>query len=219
MKRVLLVIAAIALLVSIIIFGWVAWTQFQQSDSLAKQNNQRQNEIESIQNTLNKVIDSLNNIKSDSVLIPSNNQTTPPPKNASRIVQVYFARSPESQDDFSKVFPVNRITSREDVSTYVIEEIIEGPTSQEQQNNYYTPLILSGESVCQGQDFKLSVRDRVATLLFCKQIVSNGVGDDARIVNSINSSLKQFNTVDRVVILNQNNSCFGDLSGQDKCKI
>jgi|GEM_PF-5742211 len=134
-------------------------------------------------------------------------------------LKVFFAKNPDSNNDFTQVFSVFRTTSRVDVGTFVIEELIEGPTAVEEATGLFTPIDLAEVSNCGGDDFSLVV-DAVAkeaTLTFCKQVQSAGVGDDARVISTVEATLEQFPTVDTVVILTKDNHCFGDESGLDLC--
>ena len=56
-----------------------------------------------------------------------------------------------------------------------------------------------------------------ATLQFCRQTASPGIGADARIKAEIEKTLTQFSNITKVVILLNNGQCFGDMSGADLC--
>jgi spore germination protein GerM len=143
-------------------------------------------------------------------------------------VLVYFSRYPESFNDPTAVFPVQRVAPNSAVATYAIQQLIAGPTSAEAADGYFTELTnvlqLSGPSNCGGADFKLTLDMRgatpqvgTATLQFCRPTVSPGTGADGRIVAEITKTLTQFSTITKVAILNNNGNCFGDESGQDLC--
>jgi hypothetical protein len=57
----------------------------------------------------------------------------------------------------------------------------------------------------------------VATLRFCKSVLSSGSGDDGRQKSSINATLKQFSTINSVIILDRNGKCLSDQSGENTC--
>ncbi|MBW4490299.1 MAG: GerMN domain-containing protein [Trichocoleus desertorum ATA4-8-CV12] len=130
-------------------------------------------------------------------------------------VKVFFSTS-RSQQDFSYVAPVVRRTQTQGVAQFAIEQLIAGPTTQERQQGFTAPVNLQGNSNC-GQNFKLAVSTGVARLQFCKQVVSNGIGDDARIKSSITATLKQFPSVTSVVVLDRNGNCLNDQSGNNLC--
>ena len=83
----------------------------------------------------------------------------------------------------------------------------------------FTPIKLTGTSNCSGKDFSLSIDQttKKATLKFCKLVTSAGIGDDARIKNTITKTLTQFSTVTTVVILDRGGNCMGDESGMNAC--
>jgi hypothetical protein len=133
----------------------------------------------------------------------------------SKQVKVFFPTI-RSQKEFSFVAPVIRQTQTQGVAQFAIEQLIAGPTTQERQQGYMAPVNLRGNSNC-GRDFKLAVSTGVAKLQFCKQVVSNGVGDDARIKSAIAATLKQFPSVSSVVVLDRNGNCLNDQSGNNRC--
>jgi spore germination protein GerM len=137
-------------------------------------------------------------------------------------VQLYFSRTPESAEDFTAVFPVDRQVeyTGQRIATATLEALIEGPTAAEQQQGYYSELgdMLTGPSNCDGEDFLLSIADDgTATVQFCRLVVSAGIGQDARVMNQIEATLTQFDTVDDVILLNREGRCLFDPSGMDLC--
>lgn len=135
---------------------------------------------------------------------------------ASQRLKVFFPKNPGQQKNLSYVEPVWRQTSNPGVAQFAIEQVITGPTNQEKKQGFLSPIRLQGASNC-GKDFTLSISAGVARLKFCKQVISGGIGDDARATSSINATLKQFPTVRSVIILNRDGSCFGDMSGENRC--
>jgi hypothetical protein len=134
-------------------------------------------------------------------------------------VKVFFSVDPESTNDFTYAEYRVKNTKRSDVGTFAIEQTIAGPTTAQASDGLFNPIKLSGDSNCSGKDFTLSIDDaKKATLKFCKTVESAGVGDDARMKNVITYDLKQFPTVEKVVILTKDGNCLGDLSGQNLCK-
>lgn len=148
--------------------------------------------------------------------------TSPPVQNDRRqtiSLQVYFSKDPESLNDFTYTQAAVRSSSRADMGTYTIEQLIAGPTGAEASRGLFSPLKgkLQGDSNCNGKDFSLSVSNRTARLKFCKTVASAGTGDDARITSTVTDTLQQFSTVDSVIILTRDGNCFGDMSGQNRC--
>ena len=145
--------------------------------------------------------------------------TTASPTSTSTTVKVYFSKDPSSYDDPTIVVAVNRTTTRTDVATFAIEQLLNGPTSSEEISGLFNPIALSGASNCGGSNFTVTINSttRKATIKFCKNIDSAGILEDARIENVIEATLNQFSTVDSVVILDKNGDCFGDNSGMNLC--
>lgn len=133
--------------------------------------------------------------------------------------KIYFSKNPESNNNFTYVVPVSRTTKRIDLARFSIEQLIIGPSGDEKAQGLFTPLILTGASICSGADFTLELgTDGTTTVKFCKQVTSNGIGDDARVKSTLEATLKQFTTIKKVIILDKNENCFGDQSGLNQCK-
>ncbi len=136
-------------------------------------------------------------------------------------VQVFFSRHPQSDEDFTAVFPVNRtvVPEGQRVGTATLEALIAGPTAAEQAQGYFSELggMLHGPSMCSGEDFILTIEDGLATVRFCREIASAGIGQDARVTVAIESTLRQFPTIQQVRLLTRDGHCLGDMSGLDLC--
>jgi len=151
---------------------------------------------------------------------------------ASYPIKVFFSQSPGSFNNFSAVYPVHRTSPTIAVGTFSLQLLIAGPTLSEQQAGYFTELntMLSGPSYCSaplpvgGPDFTLTLNMRgphpqtgTATVKFCRDTYSGGIGADARVTAEISATLKQFANIKNVVILTRDGHCFGDGSGKDLC--
>jgi hypothetical protein len=132
-----------------------------------------------------------------------------------RQVAVYFPET--NREDLDEVLPVVRTTNRIDVAEFAIEQLLQGPNPAERDVVAPLPVELSGESVCGNQDFTVAIEDETAIVQFCRRVVRGGVGDDAALESSIKTTLKQFSTVDQVVLLNQDGTCLIDPSGMNRC--
>jgi hypothetical protein len=141
-------------------------------------------------------------------------------------VKVYFSKHPETDSNPNQVFPVARTSPTLNVATYTVSQIIAGPTAAEKAQGYYSELsgALSGTSTCGGADFKITLDSRgttpekgTATVQFCRQTQLPGDMSGPRVIQMITTSLVQFPTIQRVVILNVYGNCFADLSGQNTC--
>lgn len=141
-------------------------------------------------------------------------------------VKVYFSKHPDSENDNTKVFAVNRTSPTLGVATYAIGQLVAGPTSSESASGLYTELTssLSGSSNCGGATFQITLDHKgptpetgTVTIKFCKNLSTAGIGTDARIQAEISKTLLQFPNNHKVVILTRDGHCFGDESGADMC--
>lgn len=134
-------------------------------------------------------------------------------------VSVFFSKRPDSDNDPGKVFAVARTSPDLGVGTFAISELLKGPTETEKAQGYFTTVrVRSGESNCGGEDFTLMIENGTATLRFCRQFDHLGVVADGQAESELKATLKQFSTVQKVVILNRDNNCEFDLSGMNLCK-
>jgi hypothetical protein len=158
--------------------------------------------------------------------------TSPTAALSGTTVKVYFARHPDTDNNPTAVFAVQRTTSAtrtQDRATFALGELLKGPTPTERgQGNYYSPFDgqLGLQSVCPGtfRDFDLTLHHRgttaetgTATLQFCRSVTIPGDLDGPRMAAMINSTLLQFSTIKQVVILNSTGGCFDDMQGQNAC--
>lgn len=124
-------------------------------------------------------------------------------------------------DNTDYLTPVERSTDRSDIARFAIEQIILGPTEQEKKLTLQ-PTFGKGASAefasgstCNGADFKVSIEKKLATVQFCRVTMLAGDMSGFIIAEQIATTLKQFDTVDKVTVLNNKGNCFSDLSGLD----
>lgn len=147
-------------------------------------------------------------------------------------IKVYFSKTPDSANNFTAVFPVNRFAPTAQVETYAVQLLIAGPTPEERAAGYYSELnsLLNGPSQCpaigtaSGPDFTLTLNTKgtipeqgTATLKFCRTTLSPGEGTDARVLAELNATLLQFPSIKKAVILNIQGLCLFDLSTMNRC--
>lgn len=133
--------------------------------------------------------------------------------------------TPVNAQTFDAVVAVRRVSPTFAVGTFAVEALVARPTQEESQRGLFSQLhnAITGPSNCQGQnlvggsDFLLSIVGGKATLRFCRDITSGGIGDDARIKTEVERTLLQFPTVQKVVLLLKNGNCLGDMSGLNLC--
>lgn len=143
-------------------------------------------------------------------------------------VKVYFARHPDSDEDPTVVFPVQRISPTLGVANFALTQLFAGPTASEQEQGYYSPFdgALGETNYCSdpSKDFTLSLNHRgstpeqgTATVTLCRTVAIAGDLDGARMKAMITSTLLQFPGNKQVVILNYAGQCFDDLRGGNQC--
>ena len=161
----------------------------------------------------------------------STDQITPTATaNGGYSVKVYFSKV--NATNFDDVVAVDRISPTANVGTFALEQLIAGPTQDEKNQGLSSQLhdSINGPSNCTGQnaiggsDFLLTMNKKgtvdeqgTATVQFCRNISSPGVGSDARIKAEVSKTLEQFSTIQKVVTLLKDGSCLGDESGLNMC--
>ena len=136
-------------------------------------------------------------------------------------VKVFFSKRPESDQDPTKVFAVDRVSPTLGVAAYTIQQLIAGPTAAETAAGYYTELTasLTGSSNCGGPDFRYTIADatHTGTLQLCRPTQLAGDLTGPRIKAEITATLTQFPNVTKVIILDSQGQCFDDASGMNAC--
>jgi len=159
--------------------------------------------------------------QSTSITTPENSPATSQSQisqkpDESRRIQVFLPKPSANNQTIGYVEPVPRTTSRVDVAEFAIEQIIQGPTSAEKEEGFADLVDFRGESTC-GENFTVDISNGIAQLQFCRTVYTAGLGEDAGIQKAVTNTLKQFNSIDQVVILNKNGNCFKDMSGKNAC--
>lgn len=152
------------------------------------------------------------NQPSDNPSSGTNNAVTYP-------VKVYFSKTPNSYDDPTKTYPVDRKSPDLGVAKYAIKQLLAGPTTAELELGYFSDVkVRSDASTCQGDDFAVTINNNVATLQFCRTFDAIGTMSDARAQEEIKATLLQFDTIKKVIILSKTGDCQFNASGLNLCK-
>ncbi|WP_113700086.1 GerMN domain-containing protein [Nonomuraea lactucae] len=143
-----------------------------------------------------------------SVLALSPAQAAGAPAQAAGTVKVYFSKG---FDIPGKLVPVTRKVPHRGVARFAVQQLIAGPTTAERARGLHSELTgrLRGRSAC-GADFTIRIKNGTATLRFCRTVQGTGVGGDARVLNMISTTLKQFGTVKKVIVLEKDGRCLFD---------
>ncbi|MEC4807259.1 MAG: GerMN domain-containing protein [Jaaginema sp. PMC 1080.18] len=145
---------------------------------------------------------------------PQPKQEAPNSPATERRLKVYFPKL--DPNEFGAVEPVWRKTASTGVARFAIEQLLAGPTPDEQHQGLRDSFELSGSSNC-GEDFQIGIENGVARLQFCRQLTYGGVGDVAGMTYAIENTLKQFDSVNQVMILDRSGNCWADESGANNC--
>jgi hypothetical protein len=131
-----------------------------------------------------------------------------PPARAGGVVKVYFAKG---FDIPGTMVPVTRRAPHRGVARFAVEQLIAGPTRAERRRGLHSELTgsLRGKSDC-GAAFTIKITKGTARLRFCRTVIGGGTGSDARVLNMIGTTLKQFGTVQKVVVLDKSGRCLFD---------
>lgn len=123
-------------------------------------------------------------------------------------VKVYFSKG---FDIPGKVVAVKRHAPHSGVARFAIEQLIKGPTKAEKRRGLHSELgpQIRGKSDC-GADFQLKIKSGMATLRFCRTVFGLGTGGDARILHTIDRTLRQFPSVKKVITLAKDGRCLFD---------
>jgi hypothetical protein len=140
---------------------------------------------------------------------------------SSKLIKVFFPKNPESYNDFSYSSPVYRCQPlSQNKYSYAMNQLTRGLRAGDISGGlfYAIKINMRATSLCPtNSNYRITKFDSILLIRFCKPIISNGVGDDARIINTVNQTMKQFSEIKKVVLLDQNWHCVGDMSGLDKC--
>ncbi len=140
---------------------------------------------------------------------------------ASHQVGVYFSKHPQSDDNPGDTYPVQRTSPNDNVATFALGELLKGPSAGEQTDGYFATARIrtpASNSSCNNQDFTLTIKNTVATLTFCRTFDHVGEISDGQAESEIKTTLLQFPTIKKVIILNSAGDCEFNLSGQNLCK-
>ncbi|MEV0148189.1 MULTISPECIES: GerMN domain-containing protein [unclassified Nonomuraea] len=131
-----------------------------------------------------------------------------------REVKVYFSKGHGIP---GKVVAVTRKAPDQGVARFAVRQLITGPTKAERGRGLHSELTgkLRGRSNC-GSDFAIKIKNGTATLRFCRTVVGDGIGSDARALRTIDKTLKQFSGVRKVVTLDKKGRCLFDQSGSGR---
>ncbi|MEU6997084.1 GerMN domain-containing protein [Nonomuraea sp. NPDC046570] len=123
-------------------------------------------------------------------------------------VKVYFVAPPPNDGIPAKVVPVSRKAPDSGVAKFALQQLILGPTKAERRKGLTSDLgrRIRGRSDC-GADFQLKIKKGVAKVRFCRTVWGTGVGGDATVLHQIETTLRQFPSVRKVISLDKDGRC------------
>lgn len=134
-------------------------------------------------------------------------------------VTVFFSKTPESNEDPSKVYPVDRqFRSEEGTITHSgLSAVIAGPTAEEKAQGYFGGILLTGDSKHDGQDFGLTVEQDTARFQFLREKENRGSVEDSRERSQLTATIQYLTGATRVILLDQDGNCLYESGGQNAC--
>lgn len=175
----------------------------------------------------NEIATSQNEINTD-LPTSGNSQQETLPQEATATFSIFFFDQTkfDTPDNTNYLTPISRSTTRKDVATYSLEQIILGPSIDE-QNAYNLKttfgkdrfIFFTSNSNCSGKDFSISIGNGDATIRFCRNTSLTGDMSGFIVEEQIDKTLKQFSSIKRVRMLNANGDCINNMSGleSDQC--
>uniref|UniRef100_A0A7C5YYK1 GerMN domain-containing protein n=1 Tax=candidate division CPR3 bacterium TaxID=2268181 RepID=A0A7C5YYK1_UNCC3 len=151
------------------------------------------------------------------------------PSTTEKIVDVYFSKDPASFDDPGIVVKVQRRTTEEDVYSFAVRQILNGPTDEERIRGYFSPFSLKGSSNCGGYDFKWWKIGKTLKIQICRQIqevmppegyAGASLKAQQRVLNVLHKTLV-YGPIEKLEIRDMNGNCYGkdaDVDNLNTCE-
>lgn len=143
-------------------------------------------------------------------------QITPTPVDVYRVKVFMFSNDKFSQPGTSDyTTPVERQTSRVDIATYAVEQILRGPSIEEVEQGLRPTfgednfMVISGKSSCGIKNFTVDLdpENYFATLHFCKDIAFLEDVSINLLTDQIRNTLIGFEKIHKIRILNNEGKC------------
>lgn len=123
-------------------------------------------------------------------------------------VLVHFARAKEGE---TTVAPFQRPSDDPNDFLLAMEELVRGPEADELEEGYITELQFDqeDESVCDEQNFSIVAESGIFVVWLCRELVNETREESReRAFNQVDATMRQFEMVDDVVILDKERDCF-----------
>lgn len=119
------------------------------------------------------------------------------------MVKVFFSNLEKEAEEEARdirAYAVDRYTDDDAVATFGLEQMLLGPSAEEKTDGYYTALIVEGWEEGDELPFEVYVSKGTAYVNFTKPLTHAAEDSPERLVKQIESTLKQFETVNDVVV-------------------
>lgn len=212
-KNLLLAIIVLLFMIIIIMFGSIIYLISQNSNNSDLENNQ----ATSIDQQDEEIENENENI--EPTVIPSVSEPVVEEDTTRSIKIFFFDQEAFINAEMNFIDYVNRTTERSDLATFAVEEIIKGPTTEEQTQGLAATfgdgslIRFIGESNCGNKDFTISIEDRNATVRLCREIFINNDNSSGIMRSQIAQTINQFSSVDQTRVLRVSGECADDMAG------
>lgn len=113
-------------------------------------------------------------------------------------VNVYFVKNPETTNN-NKLVPVLRDKPSENLTTFLLTQVVNGPNTEEKAQGYQTAWTFSGTPSCGSSSlFKYTLSGTILNLTICRNID----GNLEQLKESLNVTVPQATSITRVKVLN-----------------
>ncbi len=112
-------------------------------------------------------------------------------------INVYFSRDPQGNSEGAVYFFQYPNVNSENPIAFAIEKTIESPTSGQvdaAEEDIFSPIALTGESNCGGDDFKITRDSKDITIQFCRELDLSGNNSPLRVRQVVKFNTQQFFT-------------------------
>jgi hypothetical protein len=131
--------------------------------------------------------------------------------------KVYFSRHTASDEDPARIYGYVRQAAKATTESTAVAQLIAGPRPEEAANGDFSKVTLSGPTSCT-VDFRLTVKDQVATLQFCRAVAVTDTLGLSQAAAEINTTLEQFSNIEKVMTLDQTGQCLFGGTDAASCK-
>lgn len=167
--------------------------------------------------------------ESDVASYPEDNEDDSDAENTEEdTVTIYFYEGPlVPNNPLDDIVGVERTVEGSDVYSFIIQELLSGPTTEEESMDYVNPIALTGVSSCAGNSFTYEIEGGTTfKLTFCKTIdpvldstdayAGSTLNAQARVLKVLRQSLL-INDLTKLEVYDKNENCYAPDTGLNDC--